>query len=178
MGACYARHMHGRENPRVGLLSIGEEESKGNSLVQETLPLLKAARHLQFVGNVEGRDLFKDTADVIVTDGFTGNVVLKTAESAATFLLGSIRREVGRDPLALFGAVFLRPAIGRLRRSIDWEEHGAAPLLGVNGVCFIGHGSSKGKAFASAIRTLTTFVERRVNQHIIEEIQSDHVTAA
>jgi glycerol-3-phosphate acyltransferase PlsX len=170
--------MHGRDNPRVGLLSIGEEESKGNALVQETIPLLKAARHLQFVGNVEGRDLFKDTADVIVTDGFTGNVVLKTAESAATFLLGSIRREVKRDPLALLGALFMRPAIGRLRKSIDWEEHGAAPLLGVNGVCFIGHGSSKGKAFASAIRTLTTFVERRVNQHIIEEIQADHVTAA
>lgn len=178
MGACYARYMYGRENPRVGLLSIGEEESKGNALVQETLPLLKAARHLNFVGNVEGRDLFKSTADVVVTDGFTGNVVLKTAESAATFLLGQIRGEVKRDPLAMVGALFMQPAIGRLRRSIDWEEHGAAPLLGVNGVCFIGHGSSRAKAFASAIRTLTTFVERRVNQHIIEEIQSDHVTAA
>lgn len=178
MGAVYARYMHGRDNPRVGLLSIGEEETKGNALVQEAIPLLKAARHLNFIGNVEGRDLFKDTADVVVTDGFTGNVVLKTAESAATFLLGSIRSEVKRDPLALFGALLMQPAIGRLRKSIDWEEHGAAPLLGVNGGCFIGHGSSKSKAFASAIRTLTTFVEKRVNQHILEEIQADHVTAA
>src|SRR5437773_2668338 len=120
MGACFARYLLGHENPRVGLLSIGEEESKGNQLVQEVLPLLKAARHLNFIGPVEGRDLFKGTCDVMVTDGFTGNVLLKTAESAASFLGRSVREEVKRDPLAMFGALFMRGALGRLRSRIDW----------------------------------------------------------
>lgn len=177
MGACYATYLLGRRNPRVGLLSIGEEDSKGNALVQEALPLLREARHLNFIGNVEGRDLFKDTCDVIVTDGFTGNVALKTAESAANLLMHLVKQEVKRDPLALFGALFMRPALGRLKRSIDWEEYGAAPLLGVNGVCFIGHGSSRAKAFRSAIRTMSAFVEQRVNEHIREEIQADHAAA-
>ncbi len=178
MGACYARFLLEREDIRVGLLSIGEEESKGNQLVQEALPLLKAARHMNFIGPVEGRDLFKGTCDVMVTDGFTGNVLLKTAESAATFLGRSVREEVNRDPLAMFGALFMRGALNKLRARIDWQEYGAAPLLGVNGVCFIGHGSSGPRAFRSAIRTLTTFVAQRVNEHIREEIQSDHDTAA
>jgi len=178
MGSCYARHLLGRPNPRVGLMSIGEEDSKGNQLVRETLPLLRAARHLNFIGNVEGRDLFKGSCDVIVADGFTGNVMLKTAESAATFLGRAAREELRRDPLAMFGSLFMMPALGRLKRRLDWEEYGAAPLLGVNGVCFIGHGASGKKAFNSAIRTLTTFVENRVNEHIREELQSDHVTAA
>jgi glycerol-3-phosphate acyltransferase PlsX len=178
MGACYARYLLGRENPRVGLLSIGEEDSKGNQLVQETLPLMRAARHLHFIGNVEGRDLFKGSCDVIVTDGFTGNVLLKTAESAATFLGRAVRDQVKRDPLAMIGALFMRPALGRLKRQLDWEEYGAAPLLGVNGVCFIGHGASGARAFRGAVRTLTTFIEQRVNEHILEELRSDHVTAA
>ena len=178
MGACYARYLLGRENPRVGLLSIGEEDSKGNQLVQEALPLMRAARHLHFIGNVEGRDLFKGSCDVIVTDGFTGNVLLKTAESAATFLGRAVRDQVKRDPLAMVGALFMRPALGRLKRQLDWEEYGAAPLLGVNGVCFIGHGASGARAFRSAVRTLGTFIEQRVNEHILEELRSDHVTAA
>ncbi len=178
MGSCYARHLLGRENPRVGLLSIGEEDSKGNQLVQETLPLLRGAKHLNFIGNVEGRDLFQGTCDVIVTDGFTGNVLLKTAEGAAAFLGGSVRNEIKRDLLAMFGSLFMMPALGRLKRKLDWEEYGAVPLLGVNGGCFIGHGASGTRAFRSAIHTMTTFVETRVNEHIREEIQSDHVTAA
>jgi glycerol-3-phosphate acyltransferase PlsX len=178
MGSCYTRHALGRENPRVGLMSIGEEDSKGNQLVQETLPLLRGAKHLNFIGNVEGRDLFRGSCDVIVTDGFTGNVILKTAESAATFLGQAVKDEIKRDPLAMFGSLFMLPALGRLKARLDWEEYGAVPLLGVNGVCFIGHGASGSKAFHSAIRTLTSFVEKRVNEHIREEIQSDHVTAA
>jgi glycerol-3-phosphate acyltransferase PlsX len=177
MGTCYARFLLGIENPRVGLLSIGEEDSKGNALVQETFPLLKQARHLNFVGNVEGRDLFRGTCDVIVTDGFTGNVALKTAESAASLLTNLVKEEVRRDPFALFGALFMRPALQRLKAAVDWEEHGAAPLLGVNGVCFVGHGASGARAFKSAVRTLTTFVEQRVNEHIREEIQADHAAA-
>jgi len=115
---------------------------------------------------------------VVVCDGFTGNVVLKTAESVAALLVHKVKQELRRDPLARLGALFMLPALRRLKAEIDWEEYGAAPLLGVNGVCFVGHGSSKSKAFRSAIRTLARFVEERVNEHIREEIQADHVSAA
>jgi glycerol-3-phosphate acyltransferase PlsX len=178
MGSVFARRLFGRDNPRVGLRSIGEEDSKGNDLVLETLPLMRRAGHLNFIGNVEGRDVFKGTCDVVVTDGFTGNVVLKTAESAAGLLMNQVRAEVRRDPLAMAGSLLMRPALKRLRRQLDWEEHAAAPLLGVDGVCFIGHGSSRGRAFRSAIRTVTAFVEARVKEHIREEIESDRDTAA
>ncbi len=178
MGAVYARYLLGRENPRVGLLSIGEEDTKGNDLVFEALPLLRRAHHLNFIGNVEGRDVFRGNCDVIVTDGFTGNVLLKTAESVAELLFQNIRAEVSRDPFAMFGTLFMRPALHRLKQQLDWEEHAAAPLLGVNGVCFIGHGSSSPRAIRSAIRTVAAFVERRVNEHIREEIEADRETAA
>ena len=178
MGAVYARYLMGREEPRVGLLSIGEEDTKGNSLVLETLPLLRHARHLNFIGNVEGRDILKGACDVIVTDGFTGNVVLKTAEGVAGMLAHKVKQELKRDLLARAGALFLLPALQRVKAEVDWEEYGAAPLLGVNGVCFVGHGSSGPRAFCSAIRTLTRFVELRVNEHIREEIEADHDTAA
>ena len=178
MGSVYARYLLGRENPRVGLLSIGEEDSKGNELVFEALPLLRRAPHLNFIGNVEGRDVFRGSCDVVVADGFTGNVVLKTAEGVAELLFKKIRAEVSGDPLATLGTLLMRPALKRLRRQIDWEEHAAAPLLGVNGVCFIGHGSSSPKAIRNAIRTVTTFVEQRVNAHIREEIEADRETAA
>jgi len=178
MGAVYARYLLGRDNPRVGLLSIGEEDTKGNTLVQETLPLLRRAHHLNFLGNVEGRDVFKGTCDVVVTDGFTGNVVLKTAESVAGLLTHMVREEIKRDLLARVGAAFMLRALRRLRARIDWEEFGAAPLLGVNGVCFIGHGASGPRAIRSAIRTMARFVEQRVNEHIREEIEADHDTAA
>jgi len=178
MGAVYARYLLGRPNPRVGLLSIGEEDTKGNELIFEALPLLRRAAQLNFVGNVEGRDVFRGTCDVVVTDGFTGNVVLKTAESVAELLFKQIRAEVSGDPMAMVGTVLMRPALKRLMRQLDWEEHAAAPLLGVNGVCFVGHGSSSPKAIRSAIRTVTTFVEQRVNEHIREEIEADRETAA
>jgi glycerol-3-phosphate acyltransferase PlsX len=178
MGSVYARYLLGRENPRVGLLSIGEEDTKGNELIFEALPLLRRAAHLNFVGNVEGRDVFRGNCDVVVADGFTGNVVLKTAEGVAELLFRRIRAEVSGDPLAMVGTLLMRPALRRLMRQLDWEEHAAAPLLGVNGVCFVGHGSSSPKAIRSAIRTVTSFVELRVNEHIREEIEADRETAA
>jgi phosphate acyltransferase len=178
MGSVYARYVLGRSNPSVGLLSIGEESSKGNDLVLESHELLKRASHLNFIGNVEGRDIFKGTADVIVTDGFTGNVVLKTAESVATLLVAKLREEIKRDPLAVLGTLFMRPAMRRLKKQMDWEEYGAAPLLGVNGVCFIGHGSSRAKAIQSGIRTVARFVDQRVNEHIRQEIEADYGSAA
>jgi len=178
MGAVYARYLLGRENPRVGLLSIGEEDTKGNALVFESLPLMRRAKHLNFIGNVEGRDVFKGTCDVVVTDGFTGNVVLKTAESVAGLLAHMVREELHRDWLARAGALLMLPALRRVKQRIDWEEYGAAPLLGIDGVCFVGHGASGARAFRSAIRTLTRFIRQRVNEHIREEIEADHDTAA
>ncbi len=178
MGSVYARYLMGRKEPRVGLLSIGEEDTKGNSLVLETLPLLRRARHLNFVGNVEGRDVLQGTCDVVVTDGFTGNVVLKTAEGVATMLGHKVKDELKRDLLARVGALFLLPALKRVKAEVDWEEYGAAPLLGVNGVCFVGHGSSGPRAVCSAIRTLGRFVELQVNDRIREEIEADHDSAA
>lgn len=178
MGSCYARTLLGIEKPRVGLLSIGEEDSKGNALVQETLPLLREARHLNFIGNVEGRDVFNGHCDVIVTDGFTGNVLLKTAEGAAAFLSRVLKREAKRDPVSMLGALIMSPARGRMRRKLDWQEFGGVPLLGVNGGCFIGHGASGPRAFRSAIQLMTNFVEQKVNEQIREEILSDHVPSA
>lgn len=178
MGAVYAKHLLNIEEPRVGLLSIGEEDTKGNSLVLETLPLLRRAQHLKFLGNLEGRDAFNGSCDVLVTDGFTGNVLLKTAESIASLIGHMIRDELRNDWLARMGVLFMAPALKRLRTRMDWEEHGAAPLLGVNGVCFVGHGSSSPRAIRSALRMMAKYVEQRVNEHIREEIQSDHVTAA
>src|SRR5207244_874064 len=131
MGSVYARYLLGRDNPRIGLLSIGEEDTKGNDLVFESLPLLRRANHLNFIGNVEGRDVFRDTCDVVVTDGFTGNVVLKTAESVVGLVAHKIRDELRRDWPARTGALLLMPALRRLKAEIDWEEYGAAPLLGV-----------------------------------------------
>ena len=178
MGSCYARTQLGIEKPRVGLLSIGEEDSKGNALVQETLPLLRQANHLNFIGNVEGRDVFNGHCDVIVTDGFTGNVLLKTAEGAAAFLSRVLKREAKRDLVSAIGALIMSPARGRMRRKLDWQEFGGVPLLGVNGGCFIGHGASGPRAFRSAIQLMTNFVERKVNEQIREEILSDHVPSA
>lgn len=178
MGSCYARTLLGVPKPRVGLLSIGEEDSKGNDLVQETLPLLRGASHLNFIGNVEGRDVFNGNCDVIVTDGFTGNVLLKTAEGAASFLNRVLKREASRDPISILGALLMAPARGRMRRKLDWQEHGGVPLLGVKGGCFIGHGASGPRAYHSAIRLMNTFVEQKVNEQIREEILSDHVTTA
>jgi phosphate acyltransferase len=178
MGSVYARYLLGREQPRVGLLSIGEEDTKGNALVLETLPLLRRSRHLHCVGNVEGRDIARGTCDVIVTDGFTGNVMLKTAEGVASMLGHMVKDKIRRGLLAPIGALLLLPTLRRIRAEVDWEEYGALPLLGVNGVCFVGHGASGPRAFRSAIRTLSRFVEQRVNEHIREEIEADHEPTA
>ncbi len=168
MGSCYAHDVLGLAQPRVGLLSIGEESSKGNELTVETHGLLAQGTGVNFIGNVEGRDILKGEVDVVVCDGFTGNVVLKLAESVLTHIVASFRREVGRNLRARFGALMLQPAFGRMRNQFDYAEYGAAPLLGVDGVIFIGHGRSSPRAIRSGLRTTATFVEQRVNEHIQE----------
>ncbi len=174
MGSCYAHDVLGLAEPRIGLLSIGEEPGKGNELTQETHKLLAAMSHLNFIGNVEGRDILKGEVDVVVTDGFTGNVVLKLAESVVGHIAQNFRREVGRSLQSKLGALLLKPAFDRLKSQFDYAEYGGAPLLGVDGVILIGHGRSSPRAIRSGLRSSATFVERRVNQHIQDLLRNAH----
>ena len=172
MGSCYAHDVLGLTEPRVGLLSIGEESSKGNEVTVEAHELLAKGTGINFIGNVEGRDILKGEVDVVVCDGFTGNVVLKLAESVLTHIVTSFRREVGGSVRAKLGALMLKPAFDRMRKEFDYAEYGAAPLLGVDGVIFIGHGRSSPRAIRSGLRTTATFVEQRVNEHIQELLRN------
>jgi glycerol-3-phosphate acyltransferase PlsX len=169
MGKIFVEKVYGIKNPRVGLLSIGEEEGKGNELTLATYELLKKTE-LNFVGNVEGRDITKGTADVFVCDGFVGNVVLKFGEGVAEMMLKLVKQELKAHPLAWFSLPFLWAALKDLRTKVDYTEYGGAPLLGVDGVCIIGHGGSNEKAVKNALRTAAEFAERNVNKEIAQEI--------
>jgi len=162
MGTIYAQRVMDIQEPRVGLLSNGEEPGKGNQLVQATEPLLRAQSALNFVGNIEGNDVFKGKADVIVCDGFTGNVLVKTAEGAAELLFHSIRDAIKADPVTSLGGLLVRPKLQALRDRMDWRELGGWLLLGVNGVAVIAHGRSDAHAIRSAIRVARDAVERQV----------------
>jgi glycerol-3-phosphate acyltransferase PlsX len=150
MGSVYAQVALGVPSPRVGLISNGEEPGKGTALIHETYPLL-ASSGLNFVGNVEAKEIYDGAVDVAVTDGFTGNVFLKTSESVARFLTEVIRQEIKSGPLTAVGGMLARPAFGRVRRLLDPAEYGAVPLLGLNGLVFVGHGRSDGRALINAI---------------------------
>jgi len=180
IGEVYARAILGLSHPRVGLLNIGEEPNKGSELAQETFPLL-AATGLNFVGNVEGRDILDGRADVVVTDGFTGNVLLKFAESVWAWAVEGVRREIGEHLLAKMGAYLLKPSLKRFKRRMDYSEYGGAPLLGVDGVAIVGHGSSSPKAVHNAIRMAAELVQRRTTQEIraeLERIKGDKVASS
>lgn len=169
MGSVYARVFYDKPSPTVGLMSIGEEEGKGNELVREAHTLLKATPGINFFGNVEGRDLFRHTTDVVVTDGFTGNVVLKLAEGEAKALFGWIRDAIiASGPLVKFGAQLVKPALRRVADRLDPYEYGAQPLLGVDGYAFIGHGSSDARAVRNALRT----AQRAVQADLVNRIAS------
>lgn len=166
MGGVYAQKVLGIARPRVGLVSNGEEETKGNQLTQEAHALFKASP-LNFVGNVEGKDvILGHAADVVVTDGFTGNVILKFAEAIARMMRDVIREEIKRDPLSAVGGLMARRAFDRVAARLDDSEHGGAPLLGVNGVVIIGHGRAKAYAVRNAIRTARQAVESGVISEI------------
>jgi glycerol-3-phosphate acyltransferase PlsX len=169
MGEIYARHVLGRPDPKVGLLNIGEESTKGNKLVQSTYPLLERS-HLNFVGNVEGRDVFQGGADVVVCDGFVGNVVLKFSESVIHLITSLIRDQVGDDLRNRFGALLMKPVFRSLSQQLDYAEYGGAPLLGVNGGVIIAHGSSSPKAIKNAILAAVRFARERINDHIRREL--------
>ncbi|HSD52025.1 MAG TPA: phosphate acyltransferase PlsX [Candidatus Methylomirabilis sp.] len=170
MGNVYARDILGLPRPRVGLLSIGEEESKGNELTREAFKELEEEPSLNFLGNVEGRDVFSGNFDVIVCDGFTGNVALKISESVLDTLLHLLREEFGQDLRGKAGSLLLVPAFRRFKKRVDPAEFGGAPLLGVDGVCLISHGRSTGKAIKNALRAAGECAANKVVQHIREGI--------
>jgi phosphate acyltransferase len=172
MGGIYAEKLMGIGNPRVAQLSNGEEAGKGNQLVQAAEPMLRAQPGINFIGNVEGKDIFKDKADVVVTDGFSGNVLIKTAEGVAEFLFTSMRDALKGDPLATVGGLLVRPKLRGIRRRADWREFGGALLLGVNGVAVIAHGRSDARAIFNAIRVAHDAVDRDVVKTIAAAVPS------
>ncbi len=163
------------ENPRIGLLNIGEEESKGNSLVKETYSLLVASS-LNFVGNMEGRDVYRGDVDVLVCDGFVGNIALKLSEGLAEAAMQMLKAEIMASLRAKIGYFLIRRAFNRFRRRVDYAEYGGAPLLGVNGTAIICHGTSNALAIGNAIRVAGDMVEHRVNAAILAAIQEDDVS--
>ncbi len=169
MGEVFAKYLLKNPNPRVGLLSIGEEATKGNELTKEAFKLLTETS-LNFVGNVEGRDIMMGNADVIVCDGFIGNVVLKTSEAVAEAIGSLIRENIGDNPLRKIGYLLMRPAFRVLKRKMDYAEYGGAPLLGLNGISIIGHGRSSDRAVKNAIRVAREFAMSDVNKHIYDDI--------
>ena len=171
MGSIYARLMMDVEDPRVGLLSNGEEAEKGSELVHEAHQLLAAAR-LRFVGNVEGRDIFNGSCDVVVTDGFTGNVVLKTAEGVAELLFGVISREARGSLTGKIGGALLKPRLRPLRDRVDYRKAGGALLLGVAGEVVIAHGRSDAEAIGNAVRVAALAARRRVSSRIAAAMAS------
>ena len=172
MGNVYARDILGLETPRVGLLSVGAEEGKGNELTKEAYDQLKESS-LNFVGNVEGRDIYNGHCDVVVTDGFTGNVALKISESLAEMLGAMIKEELHRDVRSKVGAKLAMPAFQRFRRRVDYTEMGGAPLLGIDGAAIVCHGSSPSKAIKNAVRVAAEWARAGLNEHIKAALEAE-----
>lgn len=170
MGSIYMERVHHVENPRVGLISNGEEEGKGTELVKEAGALLQASG-LNYVGNIEPKEFMRGAADVAVTDGFSGNLIMKTSEAIAKYMSDTIREELMAGPRTIVGGLLARPAFGRVRRQLDPEEVGGAPLLGVNGVVIIGHGRSGAYAIKQAVSQARVVVQSGVVQAIQEGIR-------
>jgi len=171
MGSVYVRQMFGLDRPRIGVLSNGEEESKGNDLTRETHRLLKGTS-LNYLGYVEGGDIFKGTVDVVVCDGFAGNIVLKTAEGLADAMGKMLKAEFNSRIVSKLGYLLARPAFQGFRKRVDYAEYGGAPLLGIQGTGMICHGKSSPRAVMNAIRLAHTFEARQVNGQLIDSLTS------
>jgi glycerol-3-phosphate acyltransferase PlsX len=167
MGAAYSRTILGQADPKVGLMSVGSEEAKGNVLSKETFELLERAP-VRFKGNVEGHDIFEGDVDVVVCDGFTGNVILKTSESAANAISRWLKQELTKNPLRLLGALLLSGGLRALKAKTNKQTYGGAPLLGINGICIIGHGSSDALSTQNGILQAVRAVQCRLNETILE----------
>ncbi len=170
MGNAYSRVIFRSSRPRVGLLSIGEEEHKGNSLTHEAYPLLKTLKHLNFIGNVEGRDVYTGSVDVIVCDGFVGNVALKVSEGLVEVIRQLLKQSLKASITRQVGAYLAQGAFNEFKKRVDYSEYGGAPLLGLNGICVICHGRSTSKAIRNAIRVAKEFAEGRINERIATEL--------
>lgn len=167
MGSAYSRKVIGQADPKVGLMSVGSEEAKGNALSKETFDLLEQAP-VRFIGNVEGHDLFEGDVDVVVCDGFTGNVILKTSESAAHAIGKWLKHEMTKNPIRILGSLLLSGGLRDLKKKTSKKTYGGAPLLGVNGICIIGHGSSDALAAQNGILQAVRAVQCRLNESILE----------
>jgi glycerol-3-phosphate acyltransferase PlsX len=174
MGAAYARQMLGRENPEVGLMSNGTEEEKGNAATKETRALLRAVPSLNFRGNVEGHDLFNDPPDVIVCDGFVGNILLKTCEAMAHAMFSMIKKEIHSSLRTKIGGLLAKPAFKRIHKKTNADEYGGMPLLGLNGTTIISHGGASALAIKNALRMACETIRLEVNPHIIQAVKQHH----
>jgi len=177
MGNIYSRNVLKIHSPRVGLLSIGEEDSKGNSLTRDTLPLMRELKNINFIGNVEGRDLFNGHADVAVCDGFVGNVALKSIEGVGKLVSILLRESLKSTVTSQVGALLSKKAFNEFKKRLDYNEYGGAPLLGVRGVCIVGHGSSNEKAVMNGIRVTAEFAQAEVNSGIEAALRSGMISA-
>jgi len=173
MAGVYCERVLGRPNPKIGLLSNGTEEFKGNGLTLAAHNLLKGSG-LSFHGNVEGHDLFGGTVDVVVTDGFTGNVVLKTSEALAKSIFRLLKRELLATPIRKMGAMLCRPGFRAVDKVTNADEYGGMPLLGVDGICIIAHGGSSPFAVKNALRAACSSIQHQLNPHIVEAVQRSH----
>ena len=178
MGDAYSRSVLGTIKPSVGLMSIGEEEAKGNDLTKEAFPLLRDLHSINFVGNVEGRDVFSGVVDVIVTDGFTGNVMLKLSEGLTEAMLSMIKRELTVSAVTKAGAMLAKPAFRNIKRRLDYSEYGGAPLLGVSRIVVLGHGRSNARAIRNAIKSVKEFSENRTSERIERGIAETNASQA
>jgi glycerol-3-phosphate acyltransferase PlsX len=176
MGTAFSRNVLGVKNPKVGLMSNGEEDEKGTTFTKETFKLLKQTPGIHFVGNVEGRDLFETELDVVLCDGFVGNIVLKSVEATAKAVSKWLKAEIKGNPLRLCGAVLANGAFKALKEKSSYETYGGSPLLGVNGVVIIAHGSSTALAVRNAIRVAMETVENRVNSRIQDALATIEIT--
>jgi glycerol-3-phosphate acyltransferase PlsX len=169
MGAVFSRYVLGYKNPAIGLMSIGGEDAKGSEFTKDIFKLLRASG-LNFRGNIEGHDLFQNPVEVVLCDGFTGNVVLKSCEATAEAVFHWLKNELKRTPLRLAGALMAKGAFQTIKKKTNYEEYGGSPLLGVDGVCIIAHGSSSALAIKNAIRVAMESIKTKINPHIVEEI--------
>lgn len=177
MGSVYSRHVLGYERPTVGLMSIGGEDVKGSDLTKEVFKMLKRSS-LNFRGNIEGHDLFGDPVEVVVCDGFVGNVILKSCESVASAIMKWLKHELMRSKVRMAGALLAKEAFRAIKKKTNYEEYGGMPLLGVNGICIIAHGASTALAIKNALRVAAEGIEQQVNPHIVEEVRRYNETHA
>ena len=177
MGSIYMEHVVGIKNPKVGIVNIGAEEEKGNALVKETFPMLKEEDSINFIGSVEAREIPHGQADVIVTEAFSGNVILKLYEGVGSVLISKVKEGLMSTLRSKMGALLIKPALKETLKSFDASEYGGAPLLGLNGLVVKTHGSSKAKEVSNTLIQCVTFKKQKINEKIKESIQSDQKSA-